>query len=771
MNRRGWWLLAGWCALLLFGGAWIRVGLKVSADLRLFMPAPRTEAQRLLVQNIGESPASRLLLVAIEGGKPPMLATLSRSLAGTLRQSPEFGLVANGEQAALGMPEDLLAYRYLITDSFDATPLDRERLESDLAERAADMASPAAALLEEWLPRDPTLEMLHLATHWQPRAEPHLLDGVWFSGDGSRALLLVETHAAAFDPDGQSRALEALRNAFQQTAEQTSARLIVSGSGYFSSVIKNRTQAEATYFGLAATAGMLALMWVAYRRLGFTLLAALPLLSAALAGLAVVAALFDSVHGITLAFGFTLIGVAQDYPIHLFSHLHPGQDPVVTARRVWPPLATGVVSTCIAYLAFLVSGVTGLAQLACLTVTGLAVAGLTTRFVLPRIVPPSGRDPADSAPLARLDARIGRLPRPSALLVLIPLAALAVLLLRPDGFWQNDLSKLTPVPAGLLRVDASLRREMATPDLRYLLVASGDSEDAVLARLESLDPALAHATRDGTIADYDHAARYVPSSALQRRRQAALPDASALRAWLDAMPADLPFESRLFDAFVHDVQRARDLPPLTRAGLGETPLALRVASELFEREGRWYGLVSLFEVHDPARMAGLARSHAGVTFLDLKSASEQLVAAQRSYIILCLGVAALLLGLVIWVALRRGSRVLRVLAPMVLTTLVIVAVLRASGVSLSLFHLVSLVLAAGLGLDYALFFEHAADDAAEQRRTLHALLVCSISTLMVFALLALSTVPILRAIGVTVSLGVVSNFLLALLLTRERARA
>jgi predicted exporter len=30
-------------------------------------------------------------------------------------------------------------------------------------------------------------------------------------------------------------------------------------------------------------------------------------------------------------------------------------------------------------------------------------------------------------------------------------------------------------------------------------------------------------------------------------------------------------------------------------------------------------------------------------------------------------------------------------------------------------------------------------------------------------------VPILQAIGITVSLGVVSNFLLALLLTRERA--
>jgi predicted exporter len=103
---------------------------------------------------------------------------------------------------------------------------------------------------------------------------------------------------------------------------------------------------------------------------------------------------------------------------------------------------------------------------------------------------------------------------------------------------------------------------------------------------------------------------------------------------------------------------------------------------------------------------------------------------------------------------------------MLLTTLIIIAVLQVSGISLTLFHLIALMLAAGLGLDYALFFEHVSDDPREQRRTLHAVLVCSLSTLMVFALLGTSQLPVLRAIGLTVSLGVIANFVLALLLTR-----
>jgi len=769
MTRRGWVLLAAWCGLLALGIFWVQNHLSVSADLRLFMPSPRTEEQRLLIQNIGESPASRLLLLAIDGDQPGTLADISKRYGAALAARAEFTFVANGAQAPPAIPEKLLAYRYLISDSFDAAPLDQARLTSELEDRAADMASPAAGFLEEWLPRDPTLELLHLAQRWQPRAEPHQVDGAWFAANGQRALLLVQTRAAAFDPDGQTQALTTLQDQFAQARGDSAAKLTVSGTGYFSSVIRNRTQYEATWFGSFDTIGLITLLWLAYRRFVFTILGGLPLLTAGLAGLTLVSLVFDGVHGITIAFGFTLIGVAQDYPIHLFSHLRRDETALTTARKVWPPLATGVASTCIAYLAFMMSGVIGLAQLACLTITGLLAAGLTTRFLLPRIAPMPGSDPANSAWLARLDRRIGRLPRPSALYFAIPIAALAIFLWRPEGFWENNLSKLTPVPPELLKRDAELRKELATPDLRYLLVASGASEDAVLGSLEGLDAKLDGAARAGAIGSFEHAAQFLPSEALQKKRQAALPQAAALEEMLSRAVADSPFEADVFVPFLADVEHAHNLRPLTRADLRDTPLDLRLGSEIFARDGRWYGLISLYDVHDPKAVAQLANTDGNVTFLDLKAASEQLVAAQRSHILLCLEIAAALLIAVIAVTLRSWTRILRVLAPMLLTTLVILAVLRASGVSLSLFHLISLVLAAGLGLDYALFFEHAADDPAEQQRTLHALLVCSATTLLVFALFSLSTVPILQAIGITVSLGVLSNFFLALLLTRERA--
>ena len=189
---------------------------------------------------------------------------------------------------------------------------------------------------------------------------------------------------------------------------------------------------------------------------------------------------------------------------------------------------------------------------------------------------------------------------------------------------------------------------------------------------------------------------------------------------------------------------------------------------LLQREGHATALVSLGGLTDPQAVARVATQH-GAQLLDLKQASESLVAAYRGRVLWALALASVLLAGTVWIALRAPRRVLRVLAPMALTTLLILAVLRGLGIELNLFHLVALILAAGLGLDYALFFDHAGDDRAEQLRTLHALIVCSLTTLLVFSMLALSSVPVLRAIGGTVALGVVFNFVLALLFTRQLA--
>jgi len=760
-------LFVGWLIVIVAVGAIVVQRLKISSDLRSFMPPARTGDQKLLMDEIGEGPGSRLLLLAISGAPPDRLAELSQGLNAALQRDPRFLRAANGSADLSALASDLLPYRYLLSPTLDTQRLDTAFLRDQLTQRLDDLSSPAASLLKPLLPSDPTLEILKLAQRWSPPKQPASHDGVWFSSQGE-ALLVTETHAPGFDPGAQAQAIDSLQDHFHALPGANKAKLTISGPGYFSVEVSARTRAEADRFGAVTTIGFVILLLLAYRSIVPLAVTALPLLSGAACGFAALALVFGEAHGITIAFGFTLLGVAQEYPIRVFSHRRVGETALQSVRGLWPLLLTAIASTCIAYLAFFASGVTGLQQLAVFTITGLIVAGACTRYLLPRVLPTRFRDAAQTPGLARTWRFLAALPRPRWLPWVILLGGVAIVALAPGRFWENDLSALTPVPKNLLATNARLSAELGTPDVRYLLVLRATSADGMLALSEKVAPRIDALIARHAVDAVELPSRYLPSIETQRARQAKLPDPATLQAALAQVQTGLPFRAGLFAPFAADVEAARTLAPLTPAQFEKSPLGARLESMLALHDGEWIGLGTLGGVHDAGALASLSKTTDGaVHLLDLKASTESLVAAYRQRILFALGIAALLLCATVTAALRGPRRALHVLAPMTLATLMVLVVLRACGIPLSLFHLVSLTLAAGLGLHYALFFERRTDDPAEERRTLHATLVCVISALLVFGMLALSSVPVLRAIGLTVALGVAFHFTLSVLMAPQ----
>jgi predicted exporter len=760
------WIGTGvWLLLLFAAGMWVASNLRVSGDLRAFMPTPRDADQRLLMSLIGEGPGSRLLLVSLTQGETEDLAERSRGLRDALLESTELAWIGNGDDELGQIPDALLDYRYLISPGPGEGSLAPDALRDALQERLRDLASPAAAMVAPLLARDPTLETLRIVQAWTPATEPERFDGVWMSRAGDAALMLVQTRAAGFDPSGQQAALRAIRGAYAALPDAPTAGLEISGPGAFAERMAEQTRSEASLLGGSASLALLILLALAYRSLSRPLHGGLPLATGGLAGLVATTLLFDQVHGITLAFGFTLLGVAQDYPVHLFSHAKPREPLLRTARHIWPTLAAGTGSSCLAYAVFLFAGVEGLRQLAVFTVAGLSVAALTTRYALPRIAPSIGYDAAAAAWPRALQRALLRRAWPRWPAAVLALASVVVLWWSPTPWWQDDLSTLTPVPAELLQRDRALRAELSAPDVRWLLVQSGDDIEQVLQRGEALMPALDAKVKEGTLAGYDLAARYLPSSATQRARQAALPEPQALRAALEAARTGLPFSAAAFDPFLDGVARARDLAPLTPDALRGTALELRVSSLLREDADGAIGLISLNGLEQPESLQAWVGTHPDLQLLDLKTTAQSLAGAWRSRLLLAMAIAAGVLCIGIAWSIGDVRRATRVLLPVGLGTLAVVAALHGFGVQLTLFHLVALVLAACLGVDYALFLERAGVDAVAQRRTLHALAICALSTLLVFALLALSQTPVLRAIGLTVSLGVMIQIVLSAMLT------
>ncbi|HEX6690714.1 MAG TPA: MMPL family transporter, partial [Burkholderiales bacterium] len=439
------WSIAAW--LLLVAASAAVVGRTTfTADLSAFLPRSPTAEQQVLVEQLREGVVSRLVLVGIEGAAPEALAQASRKMAAELRRQDGFVSVDNGDGAGFAADREFLwRHRYLLSpavtpERFSAAGL-RERLEENLRL----LGSPAGALVRRVVPADPSGELLQILERFDSQAQPAARDGVWFSRDGRRALLLAQTRAPGYDIDAQERALSQIRGAFTQ-AGAGEAKLLLSGPGVFAVITRATVRGEAARLSLIATALIAAILLAVYRSPRLLVLGLLPIASGAVAGIAAVSLGFGAVHGITLAFGVTLIGEGVDYAIFLFTQSAAASDPHRALDRIWPTLRLGVLTSICGFSAMLFSGFTGLAQLGLFSIVGLLVAVGVTRWVLPSLLPSMRPSPVVAAIGPWAMAAVRRAPAlrypllAGAALVAVTLAAQA----RP--LWSDDLVSLSPVP-------------------------------------------------------------------------------------------------------------------------------------------------------------------------------------------------------------------------------------------------------------------------------------------------------------------------------------
>jgi len=352
-----------------------------------------------------------------------------------------------------------------------------------------------------------------------------------------------------------------------------------------------------------------------------------------------------------------------------------------------------------------------------------------------------------------------------------------VLLAHHDRLWNRELASLSPVSHADQMVDARLRADLGAPDTRYLITASADSVEAVLQSAERLQPVLSAMVQSGALAGFESPSFYLPSMATQRRRQGALPPAAELQRRLSEAVVGLPVRAERLRPFVEEVQRARAAAPIVLADLQGTSLSLALDALLFERDGRWTALIPLrapvtgpsaFVIDAGQVRQALARAAVADTLvIDLKTESDRLYGGYFMEAVALSGAGVVAILLLLYGALRSAARVLRVAAPLVAAVLVVAAGLVLLGQSLTLLHLVGMLLVIAVGSNYALFFEGDAQRGrTPEPATLASLLLANTTTVIGFGILAFSHVPVLNAIGSTVGPGAVLALLFAAILLR-----
>lgn len=763
------WLLAGlaWlvCVLLLAGHQWQfwrqgRLDTDVLALLPQAQQAPEVgRASQLLAAGV-----ARQVVVLL--GAPDWES--ARSAADAWRQA----LAASGAPlqdrgpAAGGQAADAVLAFYAPWRDRLLTPAQRRELEQGqpaaqvqralallhqpgAGGRLADFASDPLGLWPAWLQ----------ARAAQSRARPR--DGeLWVGGEGlDWVVLAYEISGAPFAMNGDAVYGPALQGALQAAQRRVpQARMVAAGLPLHAEAAAVRASREVATIGWGSLAAVLLLAWLAFRSLAPIALTALSLLIGVAAGVSVTAWWFSQVHLLTLVFGASLVGVAEDYGIHYFAARQgrPWARPRSLMRSLLPGLALALATSVLAYLALGLAPFPGLRQMALFSAAGLVAAFLTAVCWFPLL---DRSTPRPSRFAAAVSDSLARWPRwrggraswiAAGACALLAVAGLAQLRSSDDlRHWQGTPPELQQAQAGVARL-------LGTPSVAQFYLVRGASAQEVLEREEALKQRLDGIVAATSLAGYAAVSDWIPSV---RRQQA---DARLTERVESQVLAGV--NAALGESLVRPAPTQAALTP--EAWLAHPASAAGRSLWLGNDGGDYLTVVMLHGLQDAAllpRLQALADGLAGVRWIDRAGEVSSLLGRYRWAMSALLVAGHLLVFAVLWVRFRRDAW--RAWLPTALASLLAVALQGWLGEPFQLTTILALLLLLGIGVDYGIFLlEHAGDGAAWL-----AVVLGAASTWLAFGLLALSSTPALHAFGLTLMIGVAAVWALSPWLRRPAA--
>ena len=565
-------------------------------------------------------------------------------------------------------------------------------------------------------------------------------------------VLPYEISQPAFALDGQARHGDAIAAGTRAVGTAVpGARVLAAGVPLHAEAAAVQASREVNTIGWGSLAAVVLLVWLAFRGLRPIALVALSLAVGTAVALSVTAWVFGQVHLITLVFGASLVGVAEDYGIHYVASRQGAPDaaPHDLMRHLLPGLVLALATSMLAYVALGVAPFPGLRQMALFSVVGLLATFLTTVCWFPWLdrghVPASRFATALSASLATWPV----LARSRRTWLLGGLAALLTL----GGLVQlrasDDLRQLQSSPAALMQAQRELGRLVGAPSPAQFFLVRGQSAEQVLQREETLKAHLDPLVASQALTGYRAVSDWLPSQARQR--------------------ADAALTAHVEGAVLAGLNATLG-ETLTRPEFAAEPLTLErwlAHPASAAARGLWLGdigggqqasVLMLRGLDGPAllpRLQAAAAGLDGVQWVDRTADISALLGRYRQTMtwLLLLGHVAVLLALVA----RYRRAAWRAWLPTAIATALTLAALGWLGQPLQLFNVLAFALLLGVGVDYGVFLlEHRGDGTAWL-----AVVLGAGSTWLAFGLLALSSTPALRAFGLTLLIGLPLVALLA----------
>ncbi len=590
-------------------------------------------------------------------------------------------------------------------------------------------------------------------------------DGSLFVADATHqfVLLPMTLKVPAFSLSAQRKVVPLLAEASAAArAAAPGVQVIQAGVVLHAAAAGAQAEGEVSTIGVGSLAGIVLLTWLAFRSLRPIGLILLSIGIGFLGSLSVCWLLFGSIHLLTLVFGASLIGVAQDYGIYFLCNrlsADPSLDSSSLLKRLLPGLALTLLAAVIGYMGLALTPFPGLRHMAVFSAVGLVFAWMTVVCWFPTLV---GVNTLKSGALARRYCdTLARWPR--LRLTPVSLAGMALFVALAAFGWSrlgvnDDIRSLQTPPKILLADQIKLGKLLDAPTpVQYYLVR-GASAEAVLQKEEALKRRLDPLVAQGRISGYQALSNWVPSQKVQLERRALI-ESKLLQDGgpLHALAAEIGEDAAWVAATrAHLVTPA---PPLTVATFLKTAPSEPWRHLWLGDTGGVHASIVAIRGLSLASLPQLREAAAGqqdVQWVDKVAEISSVLGRYRQYMGWVVLGAYVLVFAVLFPRYRRNAW--RVLAPTAVASLATLAVLGYAGQALQMFHVLALMLLLGVGIDYGIFMQ---ENAARRDSTSWlAVGLSAVSTILSFGLLGLSRTPALQAFGLTMLIGTTLAWLL-----------
>ncbi|MDQ6993883.1 MAG: MMPL family transporter [Mariprofundus sp.] len=613
------------------------------------------------------------------------------------------------------------------------------------------LLSPEAPIVKKIIHNDPMFLLSNWLQHYHSNKKE----------ESRYSTLIVETTPSGLNTRVQKTIKKSIEATFEALNSAYAHRytLEMTGIPLFAMAVQKQVSKDVMLVSSISTVAMLLLFMLLFRSLRALIIVSLTLIASAAVASIVTSIFFGEIHALTLALGTTLIGICVDYPIHTMVHAAADRKPpIAAAKRIWPSLLLGAITTIIGYTALSFTGYPGMQQIALYAGCGILTSLTLSRFILPyALALKTERTRQPSFNFSRWLVISRKL---NIKLPLLFLTSTLLLIGLANLHWSDDLSRLSPSLSEIKQQDQQIRSRIESIEPgRFILLHADTMEhalqtnEAVLLKLEALKTV-------GKLEAYFSIYPWLASEQLQQRNNHAFSaqlTPAHIKLWRKALEESGLRPSMLSNAAIST------LPPLTMEKLLDSPVGRYIAGQHTISADKTILTIWLGK-HNQSALKKMLAALPNAEYVSQKDMINEINADYGNKTIKALAYGSLIILLLLTLRYRSPAHALHALAPAILSCAIVIGCWGISGLPFGMLHLLGMLLSVAICVDYGIFFIE--NRALDMKVTYQAIVLSALTTIIAFTSLGAAENPALQTLAWTIAPGVFFGFLLCPLLIR-----